>query len=123
MECNATAFGASTARTTLKGLVFRKRVDGASTGLMSALRNNEIIKKAVLTVRKAGGTSPVSFLTITIEKARVVSHRFGSAADNAPELVEEIRLAFFKVQIEYRAQDMAGGGKGVHTFETEVTPG
>jgi len=122
MDGNATAFGTSSARTTLKELVIRKRVDSASTGLMSALRNNEVLKKAVLTVRKAGGSSPVSFLTITIEKARVVAHRFGSETDGSPVLLEEVRLAFFKVQIEYRPQDATGGGKGVHTFETEVTP-
>ncbi len=123
MDGNATAFGASTARTTLKELVVRKRVDSASTGLMSALRNNEVIKKAVLTVRKAGGISPVSFLSITIEKARIVSHRLGSAVDGSPELIEETRLAFFKVQVEYRPQDATGAAKGTHTFETEVLPG
>jgi type VI secretion system secreted protein Hcp len=122
MDGNATAFGVSTARTTLKELVIRKRVDSASTGLMSALRNNEVLKKAVLTVRKAGGASPVSFLTITIEKARVVAHRFGSETNGSAVLLEEVRLAFFKVQVEYRAQDNTGGGKGVNTFETEVTP-
>src|SRR4051812_30919010 len=49
-------------------LVFTKAVDSATTGLMSALRSNEVIKKAVLTVRKAGGTSPVEYLKITLEK-------------------------------------------------------
>lgn len=122
MDGNATAFGASTARTTLKELVVRKRVDSASTGLMSALRSNEIIKKAVLTVRKAGGASPVAFLTITVEKARIISHRLGNMIDGNPELTEEVRLAFFKVQVEYRTQDSSGGAKGVNTFETEVLP-
>ena len=32
-----------------------KRVDSASTGLMSIMKTNDEIKKAVLTVRKAGG--------------------------------------------------------------------
>lgn len=124
MDGNATAFGASAARTTLKELVVRKRVDSATTGLMSAMRSNEVLKKVVLSVRKAGGSSPVNFLTITVEKARVVSHRVGSQADGRPDLVEEVRLAFFKVQVEYRSQDTAsGGGRGVNTFETEVLPG
>jgi type VI secretion system secreted protein Hcp len=123
MDGNATAFGASTARTTLQELVIRKRVDSASTGLMSALRNNEPIKKAVLTVHKAGGTAPVPFLTITIEKARIISHRLGNAVDGEPTLTEEVRLAFFKVQVEYRQQDTTGAGKGVNTFETEVQVG
>jgi type VI secretion system secreted protein Hcp len=120
MDGNATAFAATAARTTLQELVVRKRVDSASTGLMSALRSNEVIKKAVLSVHKAGGMAPVAFLTITVEKARIVSHRICNAVDDEPMLTEEIRLAFFKVQVEYRSQDLAGAGKGVNTFETEV---
>ena len=100
----------------------RKPVDSASTGLMSALRSNEVIKKAVLTVRKAGGVASVPFLTITVEKARIVSHRLNNVQDGAPELGEEVRIAFYKVQVEYRPQDASGAGKGVNTFETEVQP-
>jgi type VI secretion system secreted protein Hcp len=122
MDGNATAFGAKAAHATLQELVVRKAVDSASTGLMSALRNNEAIKKAVLTVRKAGGIASVPYLTITVEKARVVSHRLANVEDGAPELSEEIRIAFYKVQVEYRPQDSSGAGKGVNTFETEVQP-
>ena len=122
MDGNATAFGASSARTTLQELIVRKRVDSASTGLMSALRNNEVIKKAVLSVRKAGGVA-LPYMTITVEKARVISHHVGTVVDDEPELTEEIRLAFFKVLVEYRAQDAKGAGKGVNSFETEVQPG
>lgn len=121
MEGNATAFASTAARTTLKELVFRKRVDSATTGLLSALRNNEVLKKAVLSVRKAGGAAPVDFLTITMENGRVVSHQVQNAVDGQPDLVEEVRIAFFKVRVEYRTQDtLTGGSKGVHTFEAEV---
>ena len=122
MDGNAAAFGAKTAHTTLQELVVRKPVDSASTGLMSALRSNEVIKKAVLTVRKAGGVASVPYLTITVEKARIVSHRLNNVEDGAPELAEELRIAFYKVQVEYRPQDAGGAGKGVNTFETEVQP-
>lgn len=122
MEGNATSFGAKAAHTTLQELVVRKPVDSASTGLMSALRSNEAIKKAVLTVRKAGGVASVPFLTITVEKARIVSHRLTNLVDGAPDLTEEVRIAFYKVQVEYRPQDGSGAGKGVNTFETEVQP-
>ena len=123
LDGNATAFGSATARTTMQELIVRKRVDSASTGLMSALRSNEIIKKATLAVHKAGGIASIPYLTITAEKARILSHRLRNETDGAPELVEEIRLAFFKVQVEYRSQDLAGAGKGVNTFEAEVQPG
>ena len=122
MDGNGAAFGARSSHTTLQELVVRKPVDRASTGLMSALRSNEVIKKAVLTVRKAGGLASVPFLTITVEKARVISHRLSNVVDDAPELTEEIRLAFYKVQVEYRPQDSSGAGSGVNTFETEVLP-
>ena len=122
MEGNATSFGTKAAHTTLQELVVRKMVDRASTGLMSALRNNEVIKKAVLTVRKAGGTASLPFLTITLEKARIVSHKLGNVQDGAPELSEELRIAFFKIQVEYKPQDASGAGRGVNTFETEVQP-
>ena len=123
MEANATAFGTSTARTTFQELVVRKHVDSASTGLMSALRSNEVVKKATLSVRKAGGASPVPYLVITLEKARVVAHRLNNVVDAHPQLTEEFRLAFFKIQIEYRTQGDDGASKGVNTFDAEVQTG
>ena len=123
LDGNATAFGSTTARTTMQELIVRKRVDSASTGLMSALRSNEVIKKATLSVHKAGGTASIAYLTITVEKARILSHRLRNETDGAPELVEEFRIAFFKVKVEYRAQDLAGAAKGVNTFENEVQAG
>lgn len=122
MEVSAASFAATHARTTMQELVIRKRVDRASTALMSALRANEPLKKVILTVRKAGGDSPVDYLKITIEKARVMSLKVGSALDNQPETIEELRLAFFKVNVQYQPQTGAGGSGGATTFETEITP-
>ena len=65
--------GQATAKTVVRELKITKRVDQATTGLMSALRSNEVIKKAVLTVRKAGGKDPVEYYTITLEKGRITS--------------------------------------------------
>lgn len=121
LDGNASAFGQTSARTTLQELVVSKHVDSASTALMSALRNNEIIKKAVLVARKAGGTDPLEYFRITMEKARITSVRL-HGADGSPELNEEVRIAFWKVQVEYRPQDARGGGKGTHTFDAEVSP-
>lgn len=121
LEGNATAFGSSAARTTMRELIVRKRVDSASTGLMSALRANEVIKKATLSVHKAGGAASIPYLTITAEKARILSHQLRNETDGAPDLIEEFRIAFFKVKVEYRSQDLAGAAKGVNTFEHEVT--
>jgi type VI secretion system secreted protein Hcp len=122
MDVSAASFGAASARTTLQELVVRKRTDRATTALMSALRANEALKKVTLSVRKAGGQAPVDYLKITIEKARIMSHTIGSASDGAPEMVEELRIAFFKVNVQYQPQTATGGGGGATTFETEITP-
>lgn len=121
MDGSVGAFGQSTARTTLQELVVHKRVDTASTALMSALRNNEIIKKAVLTARKAGGDGPLEYFRMTMEKARITAIRV-DGQDGSPELHEQVHLAFWKVQIEYLPQDRTGGSRGTHSFEAEVSP-
>ncbi len=105
-------------RTTIHELLVTKRVDTASTGLMAALRRNDPIKKAVLSVRKASGETGLDYLTVTIERGRATSHRI--VGSGSPELIEEIRFAFQKVNVEYRQQDRGGSGKGVCTFETEI---
>jgi len=123
MQGNSDAHVSRGSRTTIHELEVTKRADNATTGLMSALRNNEPITTAVLTVRKAGG-DPLEYLIITLEKARVTSFRIeGGEIGGQPMTVEKVRLAFQKVRIEYADQSSKGGRKGTSTFETEVTPG
>src|SRR6476469_6595478 len=64
--------GAATGKATMHDLKIVKRVDSASTALMQALRTNEVIQKAVLTLRKAG-KSQLEYLKITIEQGRVTA--------------------------------------------------
>jgi len=104
-------------------LVFTKAVDSATTGLMSALRSNETIKKAVLTVRKAGGTSPVEYLKITLEKARICSVDLRASDAEVQQVVEEVSIGFQKISVEYMPQDGSGGKRGANSFETDISPG
>lgn len=122
MDVSAAAFASTSARTTLKELVIRKRVDRATTSLMSALRANEQLKKVTLSVRKAGGQQPLDYFKIIVEKARIMSHHIANTGDGHCELVEELHIAFFKVQVQYQIQQDAGGSGGATTFETEITP-
>lgn len=106
-------------------LVFTKGVDSASTGLMVALRSNEAIKKAVLTVRKAGGASPVEYLKITLEKARICSVELKGTSTLEPgkeQVVEEVSIGFQKIAVEYLPQDATGGKRGSTSFETDISP-
>jgi type VI secretion system secreted protein Hcp len=106
-------------------LTFTKGVDSASTGLMVALRSNEAIKKAVLTVRKAGGTSPVEYLKITLEKARICSVDLQGTSTleiGKEQVVEQVSIGFQKMSVEYLPQDSGGGKRGATSFETDISP-
>lgn len=103
-------------KATLDELGIVKRVDGASTGLMAAMRNNELIKKASLTVRKSGG-APLEYFRIVIQNARVTSISLESQGD---ELVERLSLAFQRINVEYTPQGPDGKARGGMMFETEI---
>lgn len=111
-------------RTTIHEFEFEKRVDPASTSLMSALRNNKPIPKAVLTVREAGGANPLEYLKITMELARITSFRAETRQlSEGPATIEKVRIGFQKIRIEYQDQANTGGSKGTSTFETSIEPG
>jgi type VI secretion system secreted protein Hcp len=113
--------GAGTAsRAALSELRITKRVDTASTALMTVMRNNEQIKKAVLTVRKSGSSPPIDYLTVTIERGRLTAFDLGTVAPDASELVEHLSIAFEKIEIAYSGQDEKGAKKAASTFTADI---
>lgn len=104
-------------RRTLLELRIRKGVDSASTALMSVMSTNELIKKAILTVRKAGGEQ-IDYFSITVERGRITSLEVG--AQDSPVLTEEFSIAFEKITVDYFGQDAKGGRKGGSSFVDEV---
>ena len=111
--------GGATGKATIRELQVTKRVDKASTALMSALRQNESIKEATLTVRKAG-KSPLEYLTIKIENGRVMGLEI-DAGDlaNSPAIFEKITFSFNKITIQYTPQAADGSAQGATTFIDE----
>jgi len=115
--------GSSSGKTSISELVVTKHADKASTAIMICLRNNEIIKKATLTVRKAG-QSPLEYLKIVLEQARIVSFSTtGGSAEGGPDVKETLALAFKKISVEYVPQGDDGQALGSTSFETELLPG
>ena len=112
---------AATGRPSIHELKVIKRVDSASTALMSALRTNEPISKAVLTVRKAG-TFPLEYLKVTIEGGRVTGLSI-EADDETPELVEHLSFSFNKITVEYVPQGKDGQGLGGMVFTDQFGEG
>jgi type VI secretion system secreted protein Hcp len=109
--------GTAAGKATINDLRVVKRVDSASTALMLALRTNEPIQKAVLTLRKAG-KSQVEYLKVTIEQGRVTSLTIDGGGDTSgsPELFERISFSFNKIEVEYVPQGKDGLPQGGMTF-------
>jgi type VI secretion system secreted protein Hcp len=104
--------GGATGKAIVHELKVVKRVDSASTPLMSALRSNEMITKAVLTQRKAGKTA-LEFLKVTIEQGRVTGLTIESGdKDGSPDLFEHLSFSFNKITVEYTPQGKDGQPQG-----------
>jgi type VI secretion system secreted protein Hcp len=116
--------GQASSKVTVRELKVSKKIDSATTALMAALRNNEVIKKAVLTVRKSGGANPVEYFTVTMEKARIVAleHQSGDGIDPSA-LFEEVGIAFSKMTVSYRPQGPDGAIRGGMEFEMDIFAG
>lgn len=93
-----------------------KGIDSASTALMAALRTNESIVKAVLTLRKAGKTQ-LEYLKITIEQGRVISLTIEAGdKSGSSELFEHVSFSFNKITVDYVPQGPDGQPRGGMTF-------
>ena len=109
--------GGATGKATINDLRIVKRVDSASTALMLALRTNEPIQKAVLTLRKAG-KGQIEYLKITIEQGRVISLTIDTVetSTGSPDILERLSFSFNKIEVEYVPQGKDGLPQGGMTF-------
>ena len=117
--------GQRTGRTLMGELKLVKRVDKASTALMSVMRNNEMLREAVLSVRKAGGVgAALPYYKMTLAQARITSYAVQSDVndDGAPTLTEQISLTYKMVTIDHVPQGTAGGGGGGSSFTADAAP-
>ena len=112
--------GGPAGKAVLKELHLQKYVDRASTALMSMTRTNEIIKKAVLAVRKAG-TTQQEYFKLTIEKGRITSYDVRAPESPAnPKMVELLNFSFQKIEVEYRVQGADGQLLGSSLYSDEI---
>lgn len=116
--------GTRTGRVQLGELKLVKRVDKASTALMAVMKTNELLTTAVLSVRKAGGSAPLPYFTMTLSQARVTAYAVQSdiGNDGAPTLTEHIALSYRSVVVDYTAQSETGANLGASSFTGESGP-
>ncbi len=124
MTAPAAIDGQATGRVQAKALRLVKRADKASTALMSVMRNNELLSKATLSVRKGGGQDPVPYMTLVMNNTRVTAFDVASGRDEsgAPVLVETLMLTFETLEVEYLEQSETGGRLGSSTalIDTQI---
>jgi type VI secretion system secreted protein Hcp len=105
------------ARRSYRDLSIVKSLDTASTALLTALKANDEVSVARLTMRKGGG-EPHDFFRIVLKDARVTS--IDHSADETGAVTEVITLSFAKVEVEYHAQDSDGAVGPAHMFDDVV---
>jgi type VI secretion system secreted protein Hcp len=111
--------GTASGKATVRELKVVKHVDKASTALMGAVRTNEVIKEAVLTLRKSG-KSALEFLKITMEQGRIVSLEIEAGdVEGSSTLIERITLSFNKIAVEYTPQGPDGLPQGGTMFQDQ----
>ena len=117
------AGGSASGKASIRELKIIKRVDKASTALMGAVRTNELIKEAVLTLRKSG-KGALEFLKITMEQGRITSYEIDAGdVTGSPTLIERITISFSKVSVEYTPQGADGHPQGGTTFQDQWNEG
>jgi type VI secretion system secreted protein Hcp len=94
-----------------------KFVDAASTKLINALASNEELRSVTLNMRKAGAEEE-DFLTITLERARVVGSEIRSSPSGG--LYETVTFAYQKIEIDYHPQQHTGQRGAATSFSDEL---
>ena len=99
--------GAGAGKVNIQDLSFTKFVDKASPNLIKFCCSGKHFGQALLTVRKAGGDSPVEYLKIKISDIIISSVTTGGSGGE-DRLTENVSLNFGKFTLEYTPQTATG---------------
>jgi type VI secretion system secreted protein Hcp len=99
--------GAGAGKVVMQDLHFTTQFSKASTSLFLACASGQHIKKAQLFARKAGGKQE-TFLTVTFTECMVSSYQTGGSAHADIIPMDQVSLAFAKIEIEYKGQTATG---------------
>jgi type VI secretion system secreted protein Hcp len=111
--------GAGSGKVSVQDVQVTKYVDSASPKLLKACCNGTHFDAAKLTVRKAGGTSPVEYIKINMEKVFISSISTGGTGGQS-RLTETVSLNFAKVNLDYTPQTDKGGAGTAIPFGWDI---
>lgn len=104
-----TGSGGGAGRVAVQDLSVTKYVDKSSPNLLMATCSGKHYKEAVLTVRKAGGDSPLEYIKLTLKEVLVSSLSTGGSGGE-DRLTENIAFNFAEFKLEYFPQKSDGTG-------------
>jgi type VI secretion system secreted protein Hcp len=103
--------GGGAGKVNVQDLSFTKYVDSSSHLLLLNCCNGTHIPKATLTIRKAGGASPLDYQVLTLSDIIVSSISTGGSGGE-DRLTENVTLNFAHFKFEYTKQKKDGGADG-----------
>ena len=119
--------GMSASKVSISSFNVMKKTDAASPLLFEACCTGQHINSILITMRKQGGTASgqLPFLTYKFDGVMVESVQWSGSTGGDDTPTESVSLAFAKVTVEYKMQDMKGaivkGPKPVVWDLTKVT--
>jgi type VI secretion system secreted protein Hcp len=97
--------GVSAGKAIFEDLLVVARTSKASPKLWQACASGQHLKTAVLVCRKAG-KAPLEFLKIKLTDVTITSYEIDSSDEELP--LDQVALAFAKVETEFVSQDPTG---------------
>ena len=104
--------GSGSGKVSVQDLSFVKRIDASSPNLIKMCCSGKHFKEGYLTVRKAGGKTPVEYLKIKLEEMIVSNYSTGGSGEGGEIIHENITLNFAKFAVTYTPQDKTGAAMG-----------
>jgi len=118
-----TGGGGGAGKVVIHDIIISKRMDKSSPSLYLNAAQGKHIPSVVLTVRR-GGEKPQEYLTIKLHEVLVSSITTHATAGAGSEYaMEELKLSFLKVELEYKSFDEKGNlvtGGGPHKFGWDI---
>lgn len=106
----STGMGSGAGKVDISSMSIQKVVDKATTKLFLACCQGKHFTKGTLTVREAGGDSPVDYLVVDFTQVFVDSISWGGAAGGGKPS-ESLSFSFASIKMTYQDQQSSGSGQ------------
>ncbi|MBV5275297.1 MAG: type VI secretion system tube protein Hcp [Lamprocystis purpurea] len=111
--------GGGAGKVSIQDLSITKYIDKSSPVLMMYCSSGKQFKEGLLTVRKAGGDSPVEYLLIKMTEVIVTSYSTGGSGGQ-DLLTENISLNFAEVDVDYTPQKQDGTAEAAIKYGWDI---